>query len=163
MKHVLRNFVAAIFLLCICIIPLSSSASAPIYLNGDPNFVRIDSHYDDAYYLDRSSMYVQKYEPPEYIIVVNICKVRNAFQGNTDIASVTTTQFNYDISKKNNWKMYYSYPDLNEWRYIQPHYTYATNGIVLPAGEMAFYIEYNMPFYGKQHPGLFPSSFYDRV
>ena len=147
----------------ICLIPFVSQASAPIYLNGDPNFVRIDSHYDDAYYLDRSSMYIQKYEPPEYIIVVNVCEVRNALQGNTDIAGVKTTQFRYDISSKNNWKMYYSYPDLNEWRYIKPHYTYANNGIVLPAGDLVFYIEYNMPIYGKQHTGLFPSSYYNRV
>ncbi|WP_278967468.1 hypothetical protein [Megasphaera elsdenii] len=164
MKCLIKKIAAAIFLLCLCIIPLTNSqASAPIYLNGDPNFVRIDSHYDAAYYLDRSSIYVRKYAPPEYEIVANICYVRNALSGNTDIASVTTTEFKYDISNNRNWKMYYSYPDRSYWQYMEPKYTYSKNGIVLPAGEMCFYLEYNIPFYGKQHPYLFPDSFYNRV
>lgn len=163
MKYWIKKMAAAIIFLCIFIIPISSFASAPIYLNGDLNFVRIDSHYDYAYYLDRSSMYVKEYNPPEYIIVTNICVVPDAAIGSTTISSVNTYEFYYDISKKNNWKMYYSTPSSDSWHYIKPHYTYANNGVVLPAGEMAFYIEYIMPFYGKQHPGLFPDSFYGRV
>lgn len=164
MKCLVKKMAAAILFLCLFLVPTTFlQASAPIYLNGDTNFVRIDSHYNDAYYLDRSSIYVRKYEPPKYEIVANICSVKNAYFGNTEIADIQTTEFKYDISKKNKWKMYYSYPSRTDWYYINPKYTYANNGIVLPAGEMCFYLEYRIPFYGKQHPGLFPDSFYDRI
>ena len=158
-----KKILLTIITCCFCIMPFITHASAPIYLNGDSNFVRIDSHYNSAYYLDRSSIYVQEYNPPEYIIVANICTVNNAVQGNTAISGVTTRQFRYDISNKSHWKMYYSSHDMSEWKYIAPKYTYASNGIVLPAGEMVFYAEYGIPFYGKQHSGLFPQSFYDRI
>ena len=87
-----------------------------------------------------------EYNPPKYIIAVNICTVNNASQGNTSIASVMTKKFFYDISHNSNWKMYYSSPNSDKWKYIKPQYTFAYNGIVLPAGEMAFYIEYGIPF-----------------
>jgi hypothetical protein len=140
-----------------------AQAAAPIYLNGDANYVRIDSHYDTAYYLDRSSVAVDEYNPPTYRLSANVYVVPNAAQGSTTVSVVRTLQFGYDISDRNHWQMYWSQPSSDSWNYIEPRYVYAMNGIVLPAGEMSFYIAYNMRFYGSDYPGLFPDSFYSRV
>ena len=53
---------------------LSNSAIAGgIYadhLNGDPNFILVDGHMSSAWYIDRSSLVVQKYAPPQYIMLL---------------------------------------------------------------------------------------------
>ena len=58
------------------------------------------------------------------------------------------------------------------WRYLNPVGCWAESGIVMPAGEIAFALAYNMKFYGskkyyiedlRQYVDAFDKGFYDRV
>ena len=65
------------------VLPAAVSANYPMYLNGDRNFIRCDGHMGTAWYVDRTSLVVQQYEPPQYIIAVNVLPARSAI-GNED-------------------------------------------------------------------------------
>lgn len=137
----------------------TANANYPVHLNGDPNFILVDGHMGTAWYLDRSSLNVQKYAPPHYIIAVNIVTVRNADRGNTDINSVTTKRFLY------NWNTRDMYVERNlnasDWSYLRPNGSWAETGITMPTGEMAFYITYSMKFYGSM--SYFTPNFYAKA
>ena len=49
-----------------------ASANYPTHLNGNANYILVDGHMGTAWYVDKSSLVVQKYEPPQYIIAVNV-------------------------------------------------------------------------------------------
>lgn len=142
-----------IFLLTtmVCLILFGNVAWAsnlyPKHLGGNSNFILVDGHMGTAWYLDRSSLYVEKYAPPQYIIVANVCTVDNANNGSTAIQQVKTYRFFY------NWDLRQMYIDRNgnsNWIYLKPLGSWAESGISMPAGEMAFYLAYNLKFYGSQ-------------
>ena len=137
----------------------TANANYPVHLNGDPNFILVYGHMGTAWYLDRSSLNVQKYAPPHYIIAVNIVSVRNADRGNTDINSVTTKRFLY------NWNTRDMYVERNlnasDWRYLRPNGSWAETGVTMPTGEMAFYLAYNLKFYGSM--SYFNPNFYAKA
>ncbi|WP_298677788.1 hypothetical protein [uncultured Megasphaera sp.] len=142
----------------VCTLLLAGTAMAydpyPNHLGGDDNYILVDGHMGVAWYLDRSSLYVEKYEPPQYIIAVNVCQVNGADRGNTAISRVLTERFFY------NWDLRQMYVDRDgssNWRYLDSNGSWAATGIVMPAGEMAFYLAYDMRFYG-----CFDSEFYQR-
>ena len=142
----------------VCTLLLAGTAMAydpyPNHLGGDDNYILVDGHMGVAWYLDRSSLYVEKCEPPQYIIAVNVCQVNGADRGNTAISRVLTERFFY------NWDLRQMYVDRDgssNWRYLDPNGSWASTGIVMPAGEMAFYLAYDMRFYG-----CFDSEFYQR-
>lgn len=56
-------------------IVIVGAESYPVYLNGDRNYILCDAYKETAWYLDRSSLNVQKYDPPQYIIAVNVVTV----------------------------------------------------------------------------------------
>lgn len=141
----------------------------PDHINNNPNYILVDGHMGAAWYLDRSSLVVQKYAPPQYIIAVNVVTVQNADKGNTEISSVNTFRFFY------NWDMKQMYRDKtgnDGWSYLNPKGSWAENGVVMPAGEMAFYLAYGLKFYGSlkwydkytdRYYSVFNSSFYEHV
>lgn len=125
------------------------------HLNGDPNFILVDGHMSSAWYIDRSSLVVQKYAPPQYIIAVNVITVNNYERGNRSISKVTTMRFLYNWSTKD---MFIDRDLNNNWRHLRPNGPWSDTGIVRPAGEMAFYLAYNLKFHRN-----FTSSFYERA
>lgn len=144
-------------------------APYPIYLGGNHNFILCDGHMGSAWYVDKSSLTVQKYEPPQYIIAVNVVRVDQADEGNTAIADVKTCRFfyNYDLRK-----MYFDRDGNSNWYYLKPQGSWAENGIRMPAGEIAFALAYNLKFYGGRtwydqflHRSIviFDNDFYDRI
>lgn len=123
------------------------------YLNGDRNFIMVDMHMGSIWYVDRSSLVVQQYEPPQYTIAVNVVEARSAIGDERDflnggegaIVSVKTKRFFY------NWDLRRMYVDRNgnsDWRYLDPNGCWAATGISMPAGEIAFALAYNLKFYG---------------
>lgn len=139
-----------LILMAFCTLLISGTALAEgytNYLNGDSNFIFVDGHMGSASYLDRSSLAVEKYAPPQYIIAVNVCTVPNADKGNTAISKVKTYRFFYNW---NNREMYVDNTGNSNWRYLRPLASRAETSIVMPAGEMAFYLAYKMKFYGAQ-------------
>ena len=133
----------------------------PAHLNGDPNYILCDGHMGGAYYVDRSSLVVEQYKPPVYIIAVNVVSVPDANRGKMKISNVKTYHFMYRYDQRN---MYVPMEDPNsdlDWRYLNPKGSYAETGVAMPAGEIAFYLAYNMRFYGEK--GDFKDLFYDRI
>ncbi|MCH3951817.1 MAG: hypothetical protein LKE33_12925 [Acidaminococcus sp.] len=107
-------------LLCmICLLMVGGTASAganyPDHLGGDSNFICVDGHMGYGFYLDRSSLVVEEYNPPEYRIAVNVCEVENPAY-NTAIGRVFTNEFAY------NWTSRRMYVNSNgRWRYLDPN------------------------------------------
>ena len=90
--------------LSMLVLPAAVSANYPMYLNGDRNFILCDGHMGTAWYVDASSLNVLRYEPPEYVIAVNVVTARSAI-GNEDdfysggsgsVTDVRTMRFLYD-------------------------------------------------------------------
>ena len=162
-----------VFLFAVCIMLTASVAMAysayPTHINDDNNFIICDGHMGTAWYVDKSSLVIEKYNPPQYIISVNVVTVNEADQGNTDIARVKTFRFfyNYDLGK-----MFVDRDGQSNWRYLEPWGCWADTGISMPAGEIAFYLAYKQKFYGVlsrysqysqkyYHP--FDDSFYAKI
>lgn len=146
-----------VFIEAVGFLPLNAAADNlyPDYLNGDSNYILCDGHMGYAWYVDRSSLTVQKYEPPQYIIAVNVVTVPNADRGNTAISEVRTYRFFYNSDLG---QMYVDSRLNDNWRYLDPNGCWAETGIVMPAGEIAFALAYHMKFYG-----VYSDSFYDNI
>lgn len=127
----------------------------PEYLGGDSTFILCDGHMGTAWYVDRSSLVVGKYAPPQYILAVNVVTVNNADQGNTAISRVETLRFFYNSDLG---QMYVDRDGTDNWRYLPPNGSWAETGISMPAGEIAFALAYNMKFYG-----VYDDGFYDGI
>ncbi|WP_282927851.1 hypothetical protein [Megamonas funiformis] len=111
-----------------------------------------------AWYVDRSSLNVQKYEPPQYIIAVNVVRVDNADRRSTEIKNVHTYRFFYNSDLG---QMYADFNNNDNWRYLNPQGSWAETGISMPAGEIAFALAYNYKFYGDR--AYYSDDFYNRI
>ena len=109
----------------------------PPHLNDDNNYALCDGHMGTAWYVDKSSLIVEKYEPPQYILSIKVVKVNEADRGNTNIADVKTFRFSYSYNLK---KMFVDRDNQSNWRYLDPWGCWADTGVSMPAGEMAFYL-----------------------
>lgn len=137
----------------------TANADYQEHLNGDPNFILIATFRGTGYYLDKSSLVVQQYAPPQYIIAVNVVDVPHAYDGDTIISRVQTDKFLYNWNTKS---MYLYSDSKNTWNYINPYgYKIDKYMIEIPAGEMAFYLAYNMKFYKSS--SYFNSDLYKRI
>ena len=131
----------------------SAHANYPTYLNGDGNFILVDGHMGTAWYVDRSSLVVQSYNPPSYIIAVNVVSAHSAIDEERDfyhggegtVTGIKTYRFSYD------WDSRSMYVDNGSqgWSYLNPWGSWAETGIRMPAGEMAFALAYGLRFYGE--------------
>lgn len=168
-------------IICIILFSFASIANAdyPTYLNGDRNLIFCDGHMGTAWYVDRRTLVVQKYEPPQYIIAINLVTAQSAYgnvvnfydNGKGKITNVQTIRFFYNWDLR---EMYVDRTGTDEWKYLLPHGSWAETGIFQPAGETAFYLAYKMKFYGsksfydtflkKSHPVyLYSDSFYEKI
>lgn len=134
---------------------IAGAESYPVYLNEDRNYILCDAYKETAWYLDRSSLNVQKYDPPQYIIAVNVVTVPDADRGGTDINGVRTFRFFYNYELK---RMYVDLSLTDAWRYLDPNGDWAATDISLPVGELSFALAYNMKFYDS-----YDDSFYGRI
>ena len=166
-------------LVVVLMLALSAAASAnyPMYLNGDRNFILCDGHMGTAWYVDASSLNVLRYEPPEYVIAVDVVTARSAV-GNEDdfysggrgtVTDVRTMRFFYNWDLR---QMYVAKEGADDWRLLPPQGSWAETGISMPAGEIAFYLAYHMKFYGskpfynsflKRSTTVYNDDFYTRI
>ena len=148
-----RTLICVLMLLCMMMLSATAFAGYSSHLGGDSNFILCDGHMGTAWYVDRSSLNVQQYAPPEYTIAVNVCTVPNADQGNTAISKVSTMRFFYNYNARS------MFIDRNgSWRHLNPNGSWAETGITMPAGEIAFYLAYHMRFYN-----CYDNAFYNRI
>lgn len=155
MKKFVVSFMAVFMMMISTALAATYTSPYPEHLGGDANYILCDGHMGSAWYIDRSSLNVQKYAPPQYIIAVNVVRVDDADRGNTAIADVKTYRFFYNIDLG---RMYVDRNLNDDWRYINPDGSWAETGIVMPVGEMAFALAYNYKFYGN-----FGDAFYNRI
>lgn len=133
-------------------------------LHAHPNsYIRYGGHsIGCSYYMSKPSIAVQKYEPPTYIIAVQAYyHYTSGIRDHVEyIYDTELLRFKYDYSTRN---MYIEETDRNgakHWEYIDPkrmndnEYSYH-RGMwgKLAAGEMCFYLAYNMSFYDKPVSG----------
>ncbi|MBQ1335568.1 MAG: hypothetical protein IIY37_01375 [Selenomonadaceae bacterium] len=127
----------------------------PEYLNGDKDYICCDGHMGTAFYVVASSLNVEKYDPPQYIIAVDVASARSAIDDENDfyrnggagkITDVRRHRFFY------NWDLRRMYVDSHgndDWRYLDPKGDWAHTGIVMPAGQVAFLLAYDTEFYSR--------------
>lgn len=156
----MRKFVSVLFgiLMMMMASVVMAYGSYPAHLNGDDTFILCDGHMGTAWYVDRSSLTVQSYAPPQYIIAVNVVSVNKADEGNTSIASVRTCRFFYNYAER---RMYVDRTGDSDWRYLDPRGCWAETGIVMPAGEIAFALAYQLKFYGSR--AYYNDDFYSQI
>lgn len=148
----MRKIISILTMVCIMAFSAVAFANYPTHLGGDRNFILCDGYMGTGWYVDRSSLSVQEYAPPEYIIAINVVTVHDADRGNTVINGVKTNRFLYDYDSK---RMYVD--NDGSWRYLNPNGSWAETGISMPAGELAFALAYNMKFYN------YDDSFYNGI
>ena len=141
MKRILSM---ALFAVCFFTCSMASASGYPDYLGGDRNLLLSGGHMGIGWYVDKSSLVVQQYQPPVYRIAVNVLTVDDADRGNTTPSSVKTEEFLYNWDTR---RMYQWWGEKSAWNYVRPVGCLAETGHHF-AGEMAFYIAYHMKFYG---------------
>lgn len=132
----------AIMLFCLMFSAVAV-VSYPTYLGGDRKLILCGGHMGVGWYLDKSSLVVQKYDPPVYRIVVNILMIEDDDRGNTNPYRLATNNFIYNWDDR---KMYHL-TNNNAWNYIPPIASMAETGHEF-SREMAFYIIDHIKFYG---------------
>ncbi len=160
MKKIIHSF---IIMIVITLFPTICFASTEDMLediwsnysiqSSDENFIRAGGGMGYIWCVDKSSLVVQKYAPPEYLIAVNIVSYGNYLSKLPRNWSVRTYQFSYNYKTQ---KMYFKQDDNKRWVYLDKNENWdRSTWFMLPAGEIAFYIAYNMSFYPKPVSGAF--------
>ena len=168
----------AVLLLALSLMLFASIASAEMgyedYWNGDRNYALIYGKMNMAYYVDKSSLRADAYNPPNYILGISYVTVSyddTAYEtkgqsGKKTFLSTKAHRFYYDIS--GNRKMYVEKgAGTGNWAYVNPTGSEAESAITMELGEAAFYLAYNMKFYGGVDYGKYQrnmgSAFYERL
>lgn len=141
MKRILTMM---LFVVCCFLCSTAWASGYPDYLNGDRNFLLCGGHMGVGWYVDKSSLVVQQYNPPVYQLAVNVLIVEDADRGNTVPSRMETKEYLYNWDERT---MYCWWDEKSAWQYIRPVGCMAETGHFF-AGEMAFYIAYRMKFYG---------------
>lgn len=146
----LSQLCLTVFTLCM----FSSSALAfswADYYNNDFNFPRVWGHTGVGVFIDRTSVSVERYDPPCYIIAVNVFGAGNGGYGGRGDYDTERFFYNYDENR-----MYYdNNPGQDDWVYIYTDYHSTLNCENNYIGEAAFYVAYAMPFYNNCDTSLY--------
>lgn len=147
----------AFFVFFIAVIGVSQ-AWYPKYFDDNKDLIFITGRMGEGFYVDRSSLVVEKYEPPQYIITVNVVRISFPLKNGPDgdfsrqgakIVSVKPFRFFYNYDKR---VMFIDAARTDNWNYLPARDSSPQRGLAVgrPAGEMAFALAYNMSFYGKK-------------
>jgi len=91
------------------------------YLNGDKNYIFCGASMGAGYFVDRTSLVVEKYEPPIYILSIEVCSVGHYFDkfGEKTFRRGSREIFKYDYSSRT---MYLYTPDENHGQWLKERY-----------------------------------------
>lgn len=114
-----------------------------------------------TFFLAKNSVNVVKYNPPQYIIAVR--KITHHTGANSEsIEGDEIVRYSYDYNSR---KMYVEFVNRNngnrEWVYIDPKIIGTFEGYkqswdsYMSAGEIAFYLAYNMSFFNEPVTNIF--------
>lgn len=124
----------------------SASLFNEVYFNGDRNYIQFDSGMGRIWYVVANTINVQQYDPPEYIIAIDIVQVNPE---NNTMGRHQTKRFlyNYDLQKIY-IEMYNPENKTYYWKYIKdPQEKVKYHVSDVPMGEITFALAYNMSFY----------------
>lgn len=143
MKKILSMLIFALVMLSSLLANTASAYEFQNYLWGNKNFIMCGAHMGCAAYIDKSSIVIEKYNPPVYKLAFIVVWVPNIDKGNSTPAQSNVYHYYY------NWdqRCMYEQRTNGTWRYIPPVGSLAQTGHFF-LGEMAFYIAYNKKFYG---------------
>ena len=115
------------------------------YLRDDKNYPLVWISQEWAWYLDKSSIYVETEGPPQYILRVLVLATTFLRYDDSLPRSIHSYRFRYD---EDEGKMYEWSPQAEEWRCLPPdsNDTSLNDGIKY-IGEAAFYHAYGKKFY----------------
>ena len=148
-----KNFLMTFVLLVGLLFGVQPNAHAyyyPDYWNGDRNFIFVDGKQGAALYMKKSSLNVEQYAPPIYVISVDLYHVDDPDRNNTRYRSIDVRRFRYNFAKRE----MYTQDRSGKWNRLMSGVSSTTTS----AGEMAFYIAYGKKFYGD-----YPDDFYRRA
>ena len=145
----------------------SAEAVDKEYLNGDKNYIYCGASMGAGFFVDRNSLSVEKYNPPQYIISIDVVEVGNYFNnGSTKISRRKNCKFMYNYSTR---KVYIYTPDVisrqdmrkryetqvqkidqsidwnSDWVILDVYYGEGT-GHYKDAAEVAFALAYKLKF-----------------
>ena len=146
----IRKIMSMLCMLSVLLISFATQVEAnyPEYLNRDRNYPLVWGHMDTGWFLDKTSIKCEKYEPPCYTLSADVLIVDKANQGNTSVSKIMPMRWFYNYSDV---AMYIDRNyGTNNWRYLKPTGSNAESGLSMYAGEAVFYVNYRMKFYGSQ-------------
>lgn len=145
----LKKLCLSLILLLIIGLMLPQRAFYPPFLNGDQNYILCDGHMGAAWYIDKSSLQIERSEYPIYIVSINLVTAESAVGDVQDfyhggagkITHVSRVCFYY------NWLSRTMYvKQKNGWRYLRPVGSWGETGIFTPAGKKAFALAFKKEF-----------------
>lgn len=150
----LKKVVLLVFVLAIATIQGAMTAECsvpPQFLFGDDNYIYCTGHTGVLFYADKSSVNVMEYEPPKYVISVDVVAASDMYKRSkidlepdrTNISEPKTYIFLYNWDNK---EVYVLDEETQEWKFVNPNGTWADSGIALSASRLAFKIAYEMDF-----------------
>lgn len=122
----------------------------PKYLNGDKNYIFCGAYRTWVGYAVRNSLNVERYNPPNYIISIDIVNTHNCIK----ITGRGTSRFAYDWESK----QAYEIEENGDWTLLDPRGKGPRSVGFKEAleAEMTFYLAYKKKFYG-----IYPDDFYE--
>ena len=129
---------------------LDGNAEYPKYLDDQKIYVLCGVHAGTAWYINRKSIDVERFDPPHFRLAVEVAVVPRAGDGDLTAKYVRNEYF-YDLAEH---KMY-AVRD-GEKVFIAPYGSTAE----LPSsydGELAFFIKYGKKFYGELYADKNPA------
>lgn len=152
----MRKKLSLLVTLMVTVFLLSSTAYAYDWCKhykGDPNYPMVTGHTQVATFIDKSSISVQRYDPPYYVVAICVFYAPDGGYGQMYGYHVERFFYNNDTTK-----MYVDVTndellrdlDKSGWWYLCPLYESGTiNYQFMTEGEAAFYTAYHMKFYGR--------------
>lgn len=145
----------SIIVIVIGMMMFSTTCFASMYddLKNNPNYIYYGGGGTGiSFFMDKSSLVVNKYEPPTYVIAFIKITYSAGFPAGGYPEKITSgiTRYMYDynsrkmyLERHNNGKAY--------WDYLNPLELKGNSGgeALLSGGEIAFYLAYNMSFYDE--------------
>ena len=145
------------------------------YYNNDKRFPMVWRNRGVATYIDKSSLIVQKYAPPQYVIAITAFEAGDAGYGKVSNYRVERYFYNFERTEMYRDK----HPGKNEWEFVSPNGSIQQEGYSAKCiGEAIYYLCYRLKFYGTyewktiasptadpvgEYEKIFFDAFYDRL
>ena len=121
------------------------------FLFGDENYIYCTGHTGVLFYADKSSVNVMEYDPPEYMISVDVVAASDMYKRSkidleperTKISEPTTYIFLYNWDNK---EIYVLDEETQEWKFVNPNGAWTDSGIPLSVSRLAFKLAYEIEF-----------------